>query len=58
MQYRRQSVELREAGTATEQLANDQRRLEDQLRKKDEELRAQEEELMKSRSNLFIMCIV
>ena len=58
MEYRRQFVELREAGAAKEQWANDRRRLEDQLRKKDEELRTQEEELMKSRSNLLIMCIV
>ena len=50
MDYRRQSLELREAGVAKEELANDRRRLEDQLRKKDEEFRAQEEELMKLRS--------
>lgn len=53
--YRRQTVELREAGVAKEELANDRRRLEDQLRKKDEESRMQEEELAKLRSMLTIL---
>ena len=47
MDYRRQVVELREAGAAKEELESDRRRLEDQLRRKDEELRIQEEEQAK-----------
>ena len=55
--YRRQSVELREAGVTKEELANDQRKLEDRLRKKDEESRVQEEELMKLRGMYVYICI-
>ena len=42
--YRRQAVELREAGVAKEEWESVRRRLEEQLRRKDVELKIQEEE--------------
>ena len=63
MDYRRQAVELREAGVAKEEWERDRRRLEEQVRKKDEELRIQEEEQAKLKRmyvrmfSVLILCV-
>ena len=57
MDYRRQTVELREAGVAKEEWESDRRKLEEQLKRKDEELRIQEEKQARLKRTYVHMCV-